>query len=77
MKGPSLSFVFVLATLLATLVATLASCATVRPQDRGALADPTMRFDEGPHGAAARHVLENREGSAGGAAARGGGCGCN
>jgi hypothetical protein len=56
----------------------LAGCATVAPQERAYLADPTMQFDaEGKHDAALRHALENREGSTGGTGVSGGGCGCN
>jgi hypothetical protein len=55
-----------------------AGCATVRPEQRAILADPTMQFDNDPGDGAARdHVLENREGSSGGSSVKGGGCGCN
>jgi hypothetical protein len=54
------------------------ACATVRPEQRAILADPTMRFDGEPgEQAAIQHVLENREASFGGGSIRGGGCGCN
>jgi len=60
------------------LLLTLASCVTVRPEQRAVMADPTMQFDHDPGDAAARdHVLENREGSSGGNSVKGGGCGCN
>jgi hypothetical protein len=53
-------------------------CATVRPEQRAILADPTMQFDEpSVDQDALDHALENREGSTGGGAVRGGGCGCN
>ncbi len=56
----------------------LSGCATVAPQQRAILADPTMQFDaEAKHDAALRHALENREGSMGGSGVSGGGCGCN
>ena len=56
----------------------LASCVTVRPEQRAVLADPTMQFDNDPGDGEARdHVLENREGSSGGTSVKGGGCGCN
>ena len=59
-------------------VLSLASCVTVRPEQRAVLADPTMQFDNDPGDGAARdHVLENREGSSGGTSVKGGGCGCN
>lgn len=55
-----------------------AGCATVRPEQRSILAEPSMQFDEDPREAAAtQHVHENREGSYGGGSVRGGGCGCN
>ena len=55
-----------------------AGCATVAPQQRAILADPTMQFDgESKHDAALRHAIENREGSMGGTGVSGGGCGCN
>jgi len=63
-----------------TVLVALASsaCATVRPEQRAILADPTMRFEGEPGEKAAReHVLENRESSFGGGSVRGGGCGCN
>jgi hypothetical protein len=53
-------------------------CATVSPQERAILADPTMQFDsDAKHDAALRHAIENREGSMGGTGVAGGGCGCN
>ncbi len=64
--------------LLALIVALLAGCATVAPQQRAILADPTMQFNgEAKHDAALRHAIENREGSMGGTGVSGGGCGCN
>ncbi|MBV9945982.1 MAG: DUF4266 domain-containing protein [Myxococcales bacterium] len=64
--------------LAAILAASLAGCATVAPQQRAFLADPTMQFDaESKHEAALRHAIENREGSMGGTGVSGGGCGCN
>jgi hypothetical protein len=65
--------------LLAALVLLLAeACATVAPQQRAVLADPTMQFDaESKHDAALRHAIDNREGSMGGTGVSGGGCGCN
>jgi hypothetical protein len=64
--------------ILALILLGSAGCATVRPEQRAILADPTMRFDaESPDRAALEHVLDNREGSTGGGSVRGGGCGCN
>ena len=62
----------------ALLLASSAGCATVRPEQRAILADPTMQFDEkSADRAALEHALDNREGSTGGGSVRGGGCGCN
>jgi hypothetical protein len=64
--------------LLALVLLALAGCATVKPEQRAILADPTMQFDaDGKHEAPLRHALENREGSMGGTGVQGGGCGCN
>jgi len=53
-------------------------CATVAPQERAMLADPTMQFDaDAKHDTPLRHAIENREGSMGGTGVAGGGCGCN
>lgn len=62
----------------AIALATSAGCATVRPEQRAILADPTMQFDDkAADQAALEHALENREGSTGGGSVKGGGCGCN
>jgi hypothetical protein len=62
----------------ASLLLASAGCATVRPEQRAILADPTMQFDEQlAEQAALDHALDNREGSTGGGSVRGGGCGCN
>jgi hypothetical protein len=53
-------------------------CATVRPEQRAILADPTMQYEANPLEESARqHVIENREASNGGGSVEGGGCGCN
>jgi hypothetical protein len=63
---------------LVVLAVLASACATVRPEQRAVLADPTMRFEGEPgEKAATEHVLENREASYGGGSVRGGGCGCN
>lgn len=55
-----------------------AACATVRPEQRAVLADPTMVPQSEALEAEARdHVFDNREGSFGGGSVQGGGCGCN
>jgi hypothetical protein len=62
----------------AALVVLASGCATVRPEQRATLADPTMRFEGEPgEQAALQHALENREASYGGGSVKGGGCGCN
>jgi Domain of unknown function (DUF4266) len=67
-----------LPVVLASFVLSLAGCATVAPQQRAILADPTMQFDaDAKHDAALHHAMENREGSMGGTGVSGGGCGCN
>ncbi len=66
------------ATALAVAVCAAPGCATVAPQERALLADPTMQFQaESKHESSLRHALDNREGSTGGAGVAGGGCGCN
>ena len=53
--------------LLALLLVFAAGCATVAPQQRAILADPTMQFDgDAKQSAPLRHAIENREGSMGG-----------
>lgn len=68
-----------LAAILGGLgLASLSACATVRPEQRAILADPTMQFDaKSTDQAALEHALDNREGSTGGGSVKGGGCGCN
>ena len=64
--------------LIVLLGPLLASCVTVKPQQRAILADPIMQFEADPRAAAPiKHALENREGSFGGEGVSGGGCGCN
>jgi len=60
------------------LVLALGACATVRPQEKEHLAEPSMAFSSGGASTAhEQHVLDNREGASGGGTTRGGGCGCN
>ena len=68
-----------LSPVLAALgLAAATGCATLKPQERAVLADPTMQFDtDAKHEAGLRHALDNREGSMGGHGVSGGGCGCN
>jgi hypothetical protein len=64
--------------LLLFALAAPTGCATVAPQQRAILADPTMQFDaESRHEAGLHHAIDNREGSMGGGGVAGGGCGCN
>ncbi len=64
--------------ILLLLLAAVTGCATVAPEHRAILADPTMSFDvDAKHEAGMRHALDNREGSMGGSGVQGGGCGCN
>jgi hypothetical protein len=63
------------AGLLAALLA--GGCATVRPWQRGRLADPCMVFDaDGSQVAYMAHWQEAREGAAGGFGVQSGGCAC-
>lgn len=53
-------------------------CATVKPWERGTLADATMRPDRDPLGLAMdEHIYFSREATSGGRGVGGGGCGCN
>lgn len=71
-------FRYFAAILAAIALASLSACATVRPEQRAVLADPTMQFDaKSTDQAALEHALDNREGSTGGGSVKGGGCGCN
>jgi hypothetical protein len=55
----------------------LSGCAMVKQKDREYLADPIMQHTPDPQGAGMEaHNLPRREGSAGGSAGSGGGCGC-
>lgn len=68
----------------ATLIIALAlcalsgvGCATVRPWQRGQLANRCMQFDpDGGFAAFRGHWQESREGASGGSGLQGGGCGC-
>lgn len=65
--------------LLAAIVSLLSlGCATVKPWQREALADPIMQPGRYPVAAAQlSHVYFSREAASGGTAVGGGGCGCN
>ena len=64
--------------LLLTLLTSLTGCASVKPWQRGLLADPIMHPDRNPMQAAQLdHVYFSREAASGGRTVGGGGCGCN
>jgi hypothetical protein len=55
-----------------------AGCATVKPWQRGTLADPIMQPDRDPIGQGLiDHIYFSREAASGGRSVGGGGCGCN
>jgi hypothetical protein len=63
--------------LIVAATACLSGCAMVKQKDREYLADPIMQRAPDPQGAGMEaHNLPRREGSAGGSAGSGGGCGC-
>lgn len=86
-RAPSMFSAMPLATHLVrvggfvALLVGAAGCVTVKPQQRGVLSDPIMRFGGNGHDAVEqahfRHAIDNREGSFGGEGVAGGGCGCN
>jgi hypothetical protein len=64
--------------LLLAVLAACSGCARVAPYERGTLARSDMELGANPDLAAGEeHGLAYREGSSGGGAAKGGGCGCN
>lgn len=64
--------------LLSAAALLLNACATVKPWERGHLADYTMRPARDPlTDSIAEHVWFTREAFAGGRGVGGGGCGCN
>lgn len=70
---PRLSLALALATLIGGT-----GCAQVKPWQRGALADLTMRPDRDPVGTSlTEHMFFSREAATGGRGVGGGGCGCN
>jgi hypothetical protein len=72
----SLRRLLVLVALPSLLAAT--GCVRVKPYERELLAKPTMTFQPDPHeDVLDLHMLEAREGAAGGYGSAGGGCGCN
>jgi hypothetical protein len=61
----------------AVLAALLLGGCVVKPYERELLARPNKQLDDERLSAAGAHVLESREGSAGGKNSVGSGCGCN
>ena len=67
-----------LLVILLFATAAAAGCVRVKPFERELLAKPTMTFQPDPHeDVLDNHMLEAREGAAGGYGSAGGGCGCN
>ena len=74
---PMKSKLFLLAGLGCGLLA-VTGCQSVKPWQRGTLADYTMRADRDPIGQAQDdHIFFSREMASGGRGVGGGGCGCN
>ncbi len=66
------------AFLIILLLLFLSACASVKPWEKGHLADKIMQFDADKEELAwEQHMLPAREGAAGGYGGPGGGCGCN
>lgn len=68
------------AVVAAALAAILAGCSVspVQPWEKGALAQPNMRFDgHRVEGRFAAHTYDSREAAFGSGSVGGGGCGCN
>ena len=64
-------------SLAALLALAAGGCASVKPWQRGRLADPCMTFDADAGLVAYQtHWQESREGSSGGFGVQAGGCGC-
>ena len=66
--------------ILAALTVLFSGCAVVhvKPWERSALADYTMRPDRDPlHNTMFEHIYFSREASSGGRGVGGSGCGCN
>ena len=72
------ALIFLKMTALIFLVTVGSGCVRVKPYERELLAKPTMTFQPDPHeDVLDNHMLEAREGAAGGYGSAGGGCGCN
>ena len=61
-----------------TLTLTLSACVRVRPYEREILSLRAMSLESDPYDTELdQHMIEAREGAAGGYGSAGGGCGCN
>lgn len=69
---------FLISTAALIVLAGASGCSSVKPWERGDLADPLMNRNRDPLGLAlAEHMYFSREATSGGAGIGGGGCGCN
>jgi hypothetical protein len=69
---------FAVIAAFALALCSLSACATVRPEDKEYLAEPSMTWANSSFAARHEsHIVDNREGSTGGSQTKGGGCGCN
>jgi hypothetical protein len=69
---------FVISVAALVVLTGASGCSSVKPWERGVLADPLMNRDRDPLGLAlAEHMYFSREATSGGAGVGGGGCGCN
>jgi hypothetical protein len=69
---------FVISATALVVLAGASGCSSVKPWERGVLADPLMNRDRDPLGLAlAEHMYFSREATSGGQGVGGGGCGCN
>jgi hypothetical protein len=67
-----------IAAALLSFLLLAGGCATVKPWQRGTLADAIMQSDRDPIGDAMKdHLYFSREAATGGTTVGGGGCGCN
>ena len=67
-----ISFVILISVLFSS------GCSTVKPWQRGYLAEDVMSASVDPlRGSLDNHIYFSKEGSSGGGQAAGGGCGCN
>jgi hypothetical protein len=78
MRNPIVIKRIVLSLSLGLVLGLVTGCQTVKPWQRGTLADPIMQADRDPMGSGLiEHVYFSREAASGGRSVGGGGCGCN